>query len=242
MNTVAQPARISPADSKNTPITALIFVVLLLAGLLFGAYSLRADVTEAGPVATNWLPYMLLGLALLIALGFEFVNGFHDTANAMMHGRDGTGGVDWAQASKVGYSLLLSPMVGFGCAALLLLALRAFVKSRELYEAPVGNTPQPWYIRGLLPLICTGGKSHLTYAQGASAELVAMLTIGATDMYGIPVSTTHVLSSGVAGTMATNRSGRQWSTVRNLAMAWVPTLPVAILLSGSLFWLFSHIF
>ncbi|RFP19654.1 MULTISPECIES: inorganic phosphate transporter [unclassified Duganella] len=532
MNTVAQPARISPADSRNTPITALIFVVLLVAGLLFSAYSLRSDVTEAGPVATSWLPYMLLGLALLIALGFEFVNGFHDTANAvatviytnsmpanaavvwsgcfnflgvltssgavafgiisllpvelilqvgsssgfamvfalliaaiiwnlgtwalglpassshtmigsilgvgianaMMHGRDGTSGVDWAQASKVGYSLLLSPMVGFGCAALLLLALRAFVKSRELYEAPVGNTPPPWYIRGLLILTCTGvsfahgsndgqkgmglimlilvgtvpmayalnralpvdqvtqfvavaqvtqqslqkyipptapavaeprpvlstyirtkeltptvapalaaligdigqavkqhgslakvpaetvgnvrndmylaaetmhvldktkalpfdpdtaanlkafkkqlddatkfiplwvkvavaialglgtmvgwkrivvtvgekiGKSHLTYAQGASAELVAMLTIGAADMYGMPVSTTHVLSSGVAGTMAANRSGLQWSTVRNLAMAWVLTLPVAILLSGSLFWLFSHIF
>lgn len=532
MNTVVQPARISPADSKNTPITALIFVVLLVAGLLFSAYSLRSDVTEAGPVATSWLPYMLLGLALLIALGFEFVNGFHDTANAvatviytnsmpanaavvwsgcfnflgvlsssgavafgiisllpvelilqvgsgsgfamvfalliaaivwnlgtwalglpassshtmigsilgvgianaMMHGRDGTSGVDWAQASKVGYSLLLSPMVGFGCAALLLLALRAFVKSRELYEAPVGNTPPPWYIRGLLILTCTGvsfahgsndgqkgmglimlilvgtvpmayalnralpvdqvtqfvavaqvtqqslqkyvppgaaplpeprpvlsvyirtkeltpavvpalaaligdvgqavkehgslakvpaetagnvrndmylaaetmrvmdktkalpfdpdtaanlkafkkqlddatkfiplwvkvavaialglgtmvgwkrivvtvgekiGKSHLTYAQGASAELVAMLTIGAADMYGMPVSTTHVLSSGVAGTMAANRSGLQWSTVRNLAMAWVLTLPVAILLSGSLFWLFSHIF
>lgn len=531
MNTVVQPARISPADTKNTPITALIFVVLLVAGLLFSAYSLRSDVTEAGPVATSWLPYMLLGLALLIALGFEFVNGFHDTANAvatviytnsmpanaavvwsgcfnflgvltssgavafgiisllpvelilqvgsgagfamvfalliaaivwnlgtwalglpassshtmigsilgvgianaMMHGRDGTSGVDWAQASKVGYSLLLSPMVGFGCAALLLLALRALVKRRELYEAPAGNTPPPWYIRGLLILTCTGvsfahgsndgqkgmglimlilvgtvpmayalnralpadqvtqfvavaqvtqqslqrympagagpvadphpalsayirtktmtpavvpalgaligdigqavkqhgslakvpaetvgnvrndmylaaetmhvmdktralpfdpdtaanlkafkkqlddatkfiplwvkvavaialglgtmvgwkrivvtvgekiGKSHLTYAQGASAELVAMLTIGAADMYGMPVSTTHVLSSGVAGTMAANRSGLQWSTVRNLAMAWVLTLPAAILLSGSLFWLFSHI-
>ena len=51
------------------------------------------------------------------------------------------------------------------------------------------------------------GKTHLTYAQGASAELVAMLTIGAADMYGLPVSTTHVLSSGVAGTMVANRSG-----------------------------------
>ncbi|RFP17640.1 inorganic phosphate transporter [Duganella sp. BJB488] len=532
MNTVVQPARISPADTKNTPITALIFFVLLVAGLLFSAYSLRSDVTEAGPVATSWLPYVLLGVALLIALAFEFVNGFHDTANAvatviytnsmpanaavvwsgcfnflgvltssgavafgiisllpvelilqvgsssgfamvfalliaaivwnlgtwalglpassshtmigsilgvgianaMMHGRDGTSGVDWAQAAKVGYSLLLSPMVGFGCAALLLLALRALVKRRELYEAPAGNTPPPWYIRGLLILTCTGvsfahgsndgqkgmglimlilvgtvpmayalnralptdqvtqfvavaqvtqqslqkysppgvapmadphpelsayirtktltpavvpalsvligdigqavkqhgslakvpaetvsnvrndmylaaetmhvmdktkalpfdpdtaanlkafkkqlddatkfiplwvkvavaialglgtmvgwkrivvtvgekiGKSHLTYAQGASAELVAMLTIGAADMYGMPVSTTHVLSSGVAGTMAANRSGLQWSTVRNLAMAWVLTLPAAILLSGSLFWLFHHIF
>ena len=349
-----------------------------------------------------------------------------------MHGRDGTSGVDWAQATKIGYSLLLSPLVGFGCAALLLLALRAFVKSRELYEEPKGNTPPPWWIRGLLVLTCTGvsfahgsndgqkgmglimliligtvpmayalnrampadqmtqfvamaqvtqasiakthpsaapadprktlsdyvrtkqlapdtvpalaaltgdigaqikthgslakvpaaavsnvrndmylvseairfldkdggarldadakknlkafkgqiddatkfiplwvkvavaialglgtmvgwkrivvtvgekiGKTHLTYAQGASAEVVAMLTIGAADMYGLPVSTTHVLSSGVAGTMAANKSGLQMSTIRNLAMAWVLTLPAAMLLSGVLYWLFTHLF
>ena len=86
------------------------------------------------------------------------------------------------------------------------------------------------------------GKTHLTYAQGASAEVVAMLTIGAADMYGLPVSTTHVLSSGVAGTMAANRSGLQWTTIRNLLMAWVLTLPMAILLSGGLYWLFTQIF
>jgi PiT family inorganic phosphate transporter len=355
-------------------------------------------------------------------------------ANALMHGRDGASGVDWGQAAKVGYSLLLSPLVGFGCAALLLLLLRRRVKNRELYEAPTGNAPPPWWIRGILIMTCTGvsfahgsndgqkgmglimlilvgtvpmayalnrampagestqfaaiaqvtqqsldkyrvpsslpparpravmqtylrtktltadvvpalavltgeigaqvkgygtlarvpaktasnmrndmylageavrllekeknlpfdadtkanlaafkkqvdnatkfiplwvkvavaialglgtmvgwkrivvtvgekiGKTHLTYAQGASAELVAMLTIGAADAYGLPVSTTHVLSSGVAGTMAANHSGLQLSTIRNLAMAWVLTLPVAIVLSGSLYWLFSHIF
>ncbi|WP_163360435.1 inorganic phosphate transporter, partial [Klebsiella aerogenes] len=76
------------------------------------------------------------------------------------------------------------------------------------------------------------GKTHLTYAQGASAELVAAGTIGAADMFGLPVSTTHVLSSGVAGTMAANRSGLQLATLRNLAMAWILTLPVAMLLSG----------
>ena len=81
------------------------------------------------------------------------------------------------------------------------------------------------------------GKTHLTYAQGASAELVAMLTIGAADMYGLPVSTTHVLSSGVAGTMMANGSGLQWSTVRSLIMAWVLTLPAAILMSGTLYFL-----
>jgi PiT family inorganic phosphate transporter len=86
------------------------------------------------------------------------------------------------------------------------------------------------------------GKTHLTYAQGASAELVAMATIGAADLYGLPVSTTQVLSSGVAGTMAANRSGLQWGTVRNLLLAWVLTLPIAMLLSGSLYWLLTKLF
>ena len=517
-------------DHKPGPVTAVVFVGLLAIGLLFTAWSLVSDISEAGARTSSLVPYILLFVALLIALGFEFVNGFHDTANAvatviytnslkpnvavvwsgffnflgvlvssgavafgiisllpvelilqvgsgagfamvfalliaaivwnlgtwwlglpassshtligsiigvgianaLMHGRDGTSGVDWAQATKVGYSLLLSPLVGFGCAALLLLALKAFVKNRALYEAPVGKEPPPWWIRGLLVLTCTGvsfahgsndgqkgmglimliligtvpmayalnrampaeqttrfvavaeatraalvrdlpgaaptdpraviadyvrvkvvgpgtvpaltslvadigaqvkqygsmarvpaeavanvrndmylaseairfldkdatvafsadtradlktfkkeiddatkfiplwvkvavaialglgtmigwkrivvtvgekiGKSHLTYAQGASAELVAMVTIGAADIYGLPVSTTHVLSSGVAGTMAANRSGLQMSTIRNLAMAWILTLPAAILLSGSLYWLFVHHF
>jgi PiT family inorganic phosphate transporter len=84
------------------------------------------------------------------------------------------------------------------------------------------------------------GKDHLTYAQGASAELVAMATIGAADAFGLPVSTTHVLSSGVAGTMAANKSGLQLATVRNLLLAWVLTLPASILLAGMLFWAFSR--
>jgi phosphate/sulfate permease len=82
------------------------------------------------------------------------------------------------------------------------------------------------------------GKEHLTYAQGACAELVAMGTIMAADNFGLPVSTTHVLNSGVAGTMAANRSGLQFSTIRNIAAAWVFTLPAAALLSGGLFYLF----
>jgi PiT family inorganic phosphate transporter len=86
------------------------------------------------------------------------------------------------------------------------------------------------------------GKSHLTYAQGASAELVAASTIGVADYMGLPVSTTHVLSSGVAGTMAANGSGLQWSTVRNLLLAWVLTLPIAILLSATLYYVFATFF
>ncbi len=85
------------------------------------------------------------------------------------------------------------------------------------------------------------GKDHLTYGQGAAAEITAMVTIGAADMYGLPVSTTHVLSSGVAGTMAANGTGLQWGTVRSLIMAWVLTLPISIMLSATLFWAFRHI-
>ncbi|PZS10038.1 MAG: hypothetical protein DLM70_00920, partial [Chloroflexi bacterium] len=86
------------------------------------------------------------------------------------------------------------------------------------------------------------GKEHLTYAQGASAELVAMATILAADRFGLPVSTTHVLTSGVAGTMAANGSGLQWNTIRSLVAAWVLTLPMSMVLSGGLYWLFRHVF
>jgi len=79
------------------------------------------------------------------------------------------------------------------------------------------------------------GKTHLSYGQGASAELVAAGTILAADMYGLPVSTTHILSSGVAGTMAANGSGLQWSTLRSIALAWVLTLPMAALISALLY-------
>ncbi|MEO8659867.1 MAG: inorganic phosphate transporter [Bryobacteraceae bacterium] len=79
------------------------------------------------------------------------------------------------------------------------------------------------------------GKSHLTYGQGAAAELVAMSTILAADVYGLPVSTTHVLSSGVAGAMAANRSGLQMETLRNLLLAWVLTLPVTVLMGAGIF-------
>ena len=79
------------------------------------------------------------------------------------------------------------------------------------------------------------GKVHLTYAQGAAAELVAMATIEAADVFGLPVSTTHVLSSGIAGTMFANQSGLQKDTIRNILLAWVLTLPVCVFLGASLF-------
>jgi PiT family inorganic phosphate transporter len=84
------------------------------------------------------------------------------------------------------------------------------------------------------------GKDHLTYAQGAAAGIVAMGTIFAADTYGLPVSTTHILSSGIAGTMAANGSGLRYITIRNIAAGWVLTLPAAALLSGTLYFLFRH--
>lgn len=79
------------------------------------------------------------------------------------------------------------------------------------------------------------GKTHLTYAQGAAAEVVAAVTIGMADVVHMPVSTTHVLSSGVAGTMWANRSGVQPETLRKIGLAWALTLPASILLAAGLF-------
>jgi inorganic phosphate transporter, PiT family len=86
------------------------------------------------------------------------------------------------------------------------------------------------------------GKTHLTYAQGAAAEIIAAVTIELADLYSLPVSTTHVLSSGVAGTMAANKSGLQVSTIRNLILAWVTTLPVSVALSAFLYFVFRQVF
>ena len=88
------------------------------------------------------------------------------------------------------------------------------------------------------------GKEHLSYAQGASAELVAASTIGMSSYFGLPVSTTHVLSSGVAGSMVASKGVKnlQPDTVRNILLAWFLTLPVVMMMAGSLFLLFRSIF
>ena len=86
------------------------------------------------------------------------------------------------------------------------------------------------------------GKQHMTYGQGMSAELVAMSTIAAADGFGMPVSTTHVLNSAVAGTMVANKSGLNFQMVRTILSAWNFTLPATICLSGALFWLFLKVF
>ncbi|OZI05300.1 anion permease [Siphonobacter sp. BAB-5385] len=87
------------------------------------------------------------------------------------------------------------------------------------------------------------GKQHLTYAQGASAELVAASTIGLSSGLGLPVSTTHVLSSGIAGSMVANKGIKnlQAGTIRNIVLAWVLTLPVSMFLAGTLFIFFRAV-
>ena len=540
--TAIYPTDVGPGDAKYehkldldkpmSPQAIMIFLAVIAVGLFFTAYSIYSDVEAAGGARpSTLLPYILLAVALLVALGFEFVNGFHDTANAVatviytralppqiavvwsgffnflgvslstglvaynivsllpielilaitssagfamvfsmliaaiiwnlgtwwlglpassshtligsiigvgvmnaiLHGRSAMSGVNWGEATKIGWGLLLSPLFGFGAAALLLLAMKALIKKRELYAEPKSANPPPLWIRGLLILTCTLvsffhgsndgqkgmglimliligtvptafalnravepsrvagftevsqkaakivdakgagysiigdprpavtqyvasheltggtypslavlvgsiekqvktygsipaipaaeagntrndmyltseaikvlakdkeseltaddkatlskyqgmlnastryipmwvklavalalglgtmigwkrivvtvgeriGKTHLTYGQGAAAELVAAGTIGLADGFGLPVSTTHVLSSGVAGTMAANGSGIQWSTLRSIALAWVLTLPCAMAISATLFLIFSKIF
>ena len=535
----ALPGSIEPAAKKGpnldggvNPLQGIIYLGVVAAALLFVAYSIHADIDATGTVVNSYLPYLLLFVALLIALGFEFVNGFHDTANAvatviytrslpaniavvwsglfnlfgvlmssgavafgivsllpvelilqvgsgagfamvfalliaaiiwnvgtwyfglpassshtligsimgvgitnaLLRGRDGTSGVDWSQAAGIAKALLLSPLFGFVLAAGLLFILKTLLVkvTPALFAEPKGDQPPPAWIRGILILTCTLvsffhgsndgqkgmglimliligtvptayalnralpdsqiqqfvinstaaskviegkaagynvtgnprpavtsyvasrqinegtypslavlvkdiadqvtqygslskvpadkvgntrndmylvseairflmkdkqselsgtdvatlnsykgsldsatkfipswvkiavaialglgtmigwkrivvtvgekiGKTHLTYAQGAAAEITAAATIAAADGYGLPVSTTHVLSSGIAGTMAANGSGLQWSTIRNIALAWVLTLPAAMILSGCLYLIFSRV-
>ena len=85
-------------------------------------------------------------------------------------------------------------------------------------------------------------RSSVVTNAATIATITAAATIAAADGYGLPVSTTHVLSSGIAGTMAANGSGLQWATVRNIALAWVLTLPAAMALSGALYFVFYHLF
>jgi phosphate/sulfate permease len=178
MAEMALPGSIEPAkqhgpklDHAVNPITAILFMGVLAAGILFVAYSIYSAYKGSLDNATKFIPGWVK-IVVAIALG-------------------------------------LGTMVGW-----------------KRIVVTVGSRI---------------GKTHLTYAQGACAEITAAATIAAADVYGLPVSTTHVLSSGVAGTMAANGSGLQWATVRNIALAWVLTLPAAMALSGILYFLFSRL-
>jgi inorganic phosphate transporter, PiT family len=302
----AVPAFDSPRlDHPVTPLAIFGFLAVVAAGLLFVAYSIYVDVDATQARITSFVPYALLAVALIIALGFEFVNGFHDTANAVatviythslpapfaavtkyISSHEINGGTYPSLAALVrdianqveGYgSLAKIPATDVGntrndmylaSEAVRLLAKdkAAELSAPELaklgaYKTELDASTKfiPLWVKiavavalglgtmiGWKRIVVTVGekigKTHLTYAQGAAAELVAMGTILAADNYGLPVSTTHVLSSGVAGTMAANGSGLQVQTVRNLVMAWVLTLPAAMLISGFLYFVFSKLF
>jgi phosphate/sulfate permease len=228
---------------------------------------------------------VLPGVALLIALGFEFVNGFHDTANAVAtviytHSLEPHVAVVWSalwnfvgvitSSGAVAFSIVsllpvelilrVSKGSGFSMIFALLVAsvlwnLATWRRGRFLDKSTkyipswvkvavalaVGLGTMVGWKRIVVTVGEKIGKTHLTYAQGASAELVAMITILGADGFGLPVSTTHVLSSGVAGTMAANGSGLQMATLRNIAIAWVFTLPAAAVLAGVLFSIFNLI-
>ena len=123
MNTTALPASVS-LDSKPGKATVLLFVALLVGGAIYTATSLSHDVAASGSQTTTYLPFLLLGLALLIALGFEFVNGFHDTANAVAtviytHSLSPNFAVVWSGLFNFLGVLISSGAVAFGIIALL---------------------------------------------------------------------------------------------------------------------------
>jgi phosphate/sulfate permease len=260
-----------------------IFVLVLMGGLIYIIWRLSVDLSPVHQGSV--FPYVLLGVALLIALGFEFVNGFHDTANAVAtviytHSLEPHVAVVWSalwnfvgvitSSGAVAFSIVsllpvelilrVSKGSGFSMIFALLVAsvlwnLATWRRGRFLDKSTkyipswvkvavalaVGLGTMVGWKRIVVTVGEKIGKTHLTYAQGASAELVAMTTILGADGFGLPVSTTHVLSSGVAGTMAANGSGLQMATLRNIAIAWVFTLPAAAVLAGVLFSIFNLI-
>src|SRR5262245_4796370 len=123
--TLAAPADTRPQlDQKPSRTTIALFILLLVGGLIYTAYSLSSDVSASGVQATTYLPFVLLGIALLIALGFEFVNGFHDTANAVAtviytHSMAPNFAVVWSGAFNFLGVLVSSGAVAFGIISLL---------------------------------------------------------------------------------------------------------------------------
>ena len=114
----------------------------------------------------------------------------------------------------------------------------------------------PWWVR-ILSAVCLGvgtmigykrivttlgerlGKIHMTPAQGAAAEVVSAVVIGVAGFTGLPVSTTHIVTSGIGGTMVTAGAGLQYGTLSRILMAWVFTLPVTILVAGAIYYVLA---
>src|SRR5207253_1365187 len=175
LNDVNQSGPLQPASKPNldkgfNPLTMIIFFGILAAGLLFVAYSIYVDVHATGTRVTTYLPYILLFVALLIALGFEFVNGFHDTANAVAT-------VIYTHSLPAEVAVMWSGFFNF--LGVLLLVLKMIVRNPALYAAPEGNKAPPLWIRGLLILTCTG----VSFAHGSNdgqkgMGLIMLILIG----------------------------------------------------------------
>ena len=336
----ATPARDRPSvDHPTDKATRWGVLAVGALGLAFAAFSVWRDVDVSGAQTHSLLVYLLLAVALFIALAFEFVKGMSlimliligtvPTTYALNRAVPDSFLPQFAQTSAAASKIIDSRAAGYAIIGDPRPAVIGFVRDKRLEDGvypalaalmrdiadqvrgygslaavpadKVGNTRNDMYLTSealrTLPkvqgsqlspedgkvlakykssldtstkfiptwvkivvalalglgtmigwkriVVTVGekiGKTHLNYGQGASAELVAMATILAADQYGLPVSTTHVLSSGVAGTMAANGSGVQTETIRNIVLAWLLTLPCAILLSGTLYLIFSRIF
>ena len=201
-----------------------------LAGFMFSLILLRLARTAAGvrkfrqSPETGEAPRWMRGLLLLTSAGVSFAHGSND--------------------AQKGMGLMMLVLVAMAPAHYGAAAIPLWVKLVGALVMGLG-TVIGWK-RVTVTLGEKIGKQHLTYAQGATAELVAFGTILVADRFGLPVSTTHVLTSGIAGTMVANRSGLQPKTLRNILLAWVLTLPVCIVLgagivTGGLFMLLHHL-
>src|SRR6202161_1732741 len=160
----------------------LVFGVTLIIGLIYAGGHLLSDLSQMHSASVG--PYVLLGVALLIALGFEFVNGFHDTANAVAtviytHSLEPHIAVVWSGMWNFIGVLVSTGDVGLVGAALLLMIFKALIPNKELYAAPKGTKPPPFWIRALLVLTCTG----VSFAHGSNdgqkgMGLIMLILIG----------------------------------------------------------------
>jgi phosphate/sulfate permease len=180
---------------------------------------------------------MLLLVALVIAFGFECVNGFHDTANAVAT-------VIYTKSLKPTPAVVWSGLWNFIGIVPATFALNMNAPTEEITQAveaardlevELGKPELATMIDALRDQYVASTRLE-RMTRSRSVASAAAGTIGLADGFGLPVSTTHVLSSGVAGTMWANKSGIQGGTVREIALAWILTLPAVILLSALIYW------
>src|SRR5476649_1693328 len=224
MNVSAQSHPASSAggriDRKTSPATIAVFLVLLCAGLLFSFYSLRSDVIGAGPVDASWLPYLLLGVALVIALGFEFVNGFHDTANAV---------------ATVIYTNSLEPHVAVVYSGIL-----------NFVGVLLSSGTVAFAIISLLPveLILKADRGS-GFAMIFALLVVAILWNLGTWWRGLPASSSHTMIGSILGVGIANQlmqgnsgtSGVDWEQVTKVAKALLVSPLVGFAMAALIFFL-----